>query len=202
VAKTAKASLSLRERHKLQTREHLLDIAGKLIARDGFAETTVDDIAAASGTSRATVYAYFPTKEDILSAMAGEMFDRANDLYLNFAMLPDWSLPTIRGWLSQVSEAWQANKVRTTAVVRYFVILDAAKRNDQFIETLTARAGLWSKFSAAERRARALLLISTVQMFFTGWYVEGWKFDEDLAMDILADACYTILHPSSRGNPL
>jgi hypothetical protein len=101
-----------------------------------------------------------------------------------------------------VSEAWQANKVRTTAVVRYFVILDAAKRNDQFIETLTARAGLWSKFSAAERRARALLLISTVQMFFTGWYVEGWKFDEDLAMDILADACYTILHPSSRGNPL
>jgi len=197
VAKPAKAPMSLRERNKLQTREHLLDIAGKLIARDGFVETTVDDIAAASGTSRATVYAYFPTKEDILSAMSEEMFDRANDLYLKFAMLSDWSQPVLRGWLDQVSEAWRLNKVRTTAVARYFVILDGAERNDRFIETLTSRAELWSKFSAAEKRARAVLLISTVQSFFASWYVQEWKFDEEFAMETLADACYAILHRSS-----
>ncbi len=45
---------------------------------EGFDATTVDDIAEAAGVSRATVYYYFPRKEDILREMA---WATANEIY-------------------------------------------------------------------------------------------------------------------------
>ena len=65
--------ISLRERQKAQTREHLLDVAAQLIGERGYNDTTMDDIARAAGSSRATVYAYFATKDDILRTLAIEM---------------------------------------------------------------------------------------------------------------------------------
>lgn len=41
-------------------------VALRLFARDGFEETTVDDIAAALGVGRRTVFRYYPSKNDIV----------------------------------------------------------------------------------------------------------------------------------------
>jgi AcrR family transcriptional regulator len=49
-------------------RGDILDATGACIARVGFAKTTLDDVARAAGCSRATVYRFFPGKQQLLGA--------------------------------------------------------------------------------------------------------------------------------------
>ena len=56
----------LRERKKAATRLAIRDAGMRLFDEHGFGGTTVDDIAEAAGVSRATVFTYFPTKEEIV----------------------------------------------------------------------------------------------------------------------------------------
>jgi AcrR family transcriptional regulator len=70
----------LRERKRTRTAEAIHGAALQLFAEKGYAETTVDDIATAAEISRATVFRYFPAKEDIL--FAGDQADGARLLEL------------------------------------------------------------------------------------------------------------------------
>ena len=56
----------LRARNRAATEQAIVDAAMTLFARRGYAATTVDDIAAAAGVGRRTLFRYFPTKDDIL----------------------------------------------------------------------------------------------------------------------------------------
>ena len=56
----------LRERKKRATRAAIHDAGMRLFAEQGFAGTTIDQIADAADVSRATVFTYFPSKEDIV----------------------------------------------------------------------------------------------------------------------------------------
>jgi AcrR family transcriptional regulator len=56
----------LRERKKQKTRELIAGTALALFAERGYQATTVAEIADAAEVSERTVFAYFPTKEDIL----------------------------------------------------------------------------------------------------------------------------------------
>jgi AcrR family transcriptional regulator len=57
--------MSLRERKKYETRLRIQDTAYELTDRVGYANTTVEAIAAAAQVSPSTVYRYFGTKEGI-----------------------------------------------------------------------------------------------------------------------------------------
>ena len=46
-------------------REQILDGARRVFLRDGFAATSTDVIAAEAGVSKRTLYAYYPSKEDL-----------------------------------------------------------------------------------------------------------------------------------------
>ena len=56
----------LRERKKQQTREAIVQAAHQLFVERGYQPTTLPEIAAAAGVSTRTIFAYFPSKEDIL----------------------------------------------------------------------------------------------------------------------------------------
>jgi AcrR family transcriptional regulator len=76
VAETA----GLRERKKAQVREAIEREGRRLFAAEGFEGTTVEAIAAACDVSPATVYRYFPTKEDIAFADAERQGHRLAEL--------------------------------------------------------------------------------------------------------------------------
>jgi AcrR family transcriptional regulator len=56
----------LRERKKQRTRETIAHAARELFAQRGYHATTLPDIAQAADVSTRTIFAYFPSKEDIL----------------------------------------------------------------------------------------------------------------------------------------
>jgi AcrR family transcriptional regulator len=73
----------LRERKKQQTRQLLADTARRLFARRGFENVSVAEIARAADVSEATVFNYFPTKEDLvysgLEAFEGELLSAVRE---------------------------------------------------------------------------------------------------------------------------
>ncbi|GAA4915300.1 AcrR family transcriptional regulator [Nonomuraea thailandensis] len=67
--------MSLRERKKQQTRQALLDAAGRLFDEQGYETTTVDQIAAAAGVSTRTFFTYFRHKADVLHTNSDDCLD-------------------------------------------------------------------------------------------------------------------------------
>jgi len=59
-----------RERHSAERRERLFRTALDLFAREGFEQTTVEDITNAADLGKGTFFNYFPSKEHILLAFA------------------------------------------------------------------------------------------------------------------------------------
>lgn len=61
------------------TRDHVAQVALELFETRGFEETTVDDIAAALGVGRRTVFRYFPSKNDMVWGDFDLVLDRLRD---------------------------------------------------------------------------------------------------------------------------
>ena len=57
-----------------QTKAKITKVAWQLFHEKGYSETTVDDIIAASGTSKGSFYHYYSSKDELLSSLS-EIFD-------------------------------------------------------------------------------------------------------------------------------
>ena len=56
-----------------KTRQMFVDVARQIFAKKGIANTTMNDIAEASGKGRRTLYTYFKSKEDVYYAVVGQV---------------------------------------------------------------------------------------------------------------------------------
>ena len=63
------------KKNNRNTREKIIDAAWQLFYRQGYDDTTVEEIIEASGTSRGSFYHYFRGKDALLSTLA-DVFDR------------------------------------------------------------------------------------------------------------------------------
>jgi AcrR family transcriptional regulator len=63
----------LAARKRQVVRDELTDAAMRLLARKGFADTTVEEIVAAAGVSRRTFFRHFASKEDVVVQFLDDM---------------------------------------------------------------------------------------------------------------------------------
>ena len=58
--------MSLREKKKIETKNKIFEVSGRLFKEKGFENTTVDEITREAGIAKGTFFNYFPTKEALL----------------------------------------------------------------------------------------------------------------------------------------
>ena len=110
-ASGAPSALGLRERKKLKTRAAIREHALRLIRAQGYAATTVEQIAAAAEVSPSTFFRYFPTKEDAV------LYDPYDPLLADAfrAQPPELRpVPALRGAVRAVSAEFPADETAWT----------------------------------------------------------------------------------------
>jgi len=137
----------LRERKKQKTRESIQRTALRLFVKQGYEETTIEQIAAAAEISPSTFFNYFPTKEDVVlfdayDPVAIRMFlERPKDEPLNVV---------VRRVLGELAEVFQRDEDLILA------------RGRLFLEVPELRARLW------EETERTLVIINQILAERTG----------------------------------
>ena len=58
-------------RQPRETRRHILDAAYELFYKEGFAQTSIDAVAAAAGITKRTLYYHFDSKQSLVEAVLG-----------------------------------------------------------------------------------------------------------------------------------
>ena len=107
----------LRERKKRQTREAIAAAALELFERQGYAATTIAQIAAAADVSPRTVFGYFTSKEDLVFPDDAEWFTR---LEARITGRPDHETApeALRAWLEEVMPEWEGREGEMRARAR------------------------------------------------------------------------------------
>ena len=143
-------SPGLRERKKAKTRAAIQEHALRLFRDQGYAETTVQEIAAAAEVSPATFFRYFATKEDTI------VLDRLDPLMIElFRAQPPELDPTealraaIRQSMTTLSEdEWELESERQQ------LVMNAPELRVRMLDQLYAGIDLLADL-AAERTGRA-----------------------------------------------
>jgi AcrR family transcriptional regulator len=65
-------------------RSRILEHGDRVFAEKGYAGATVDDVIGAAGTSRATFYRYFQSKEDLFRELSQECFEEMRSVVRSF----------------------------------------------------------------------------------------------------------------------
>jgi TetR/AcrR family transcriptional regulator, transcriptional repressor of aconitase len=86
------------EQHRIARRTQILDGAKRCFLRDGFHETSMQDLFAEVGLSAGAVYLYFSSKEDMVLAIAEESLREVIAMIHSFAVAhPDQGLGNALG---------------------------------------------------------------------------------------------------------
>ena len=64
---------------RIKTKDKIIDVARQLFAKQGVDDTTMNDIAQASGKGRRTLYTYFKNKEEVFYAVVEQEMERMSE---------------------------------------------------------------------------------------------------------------------------
>lgn len=116
-----------------KTRTKLVDVARQLFAKNGLENTTMNDIAAASGKGRRTLYTYFKSKEEIYWAVIeGEMerlSERMDEVAEQELEPEDKLVELVYTHLNMIKEAVQRNGNLRAEFFRNIIMVEKVRKN-------------------------------------------------------------------------
>ncbi|MGO4188772.1 TetR/AcrR family transcriptional regulator [Pseudarthrobacter sp. TAF60_1] len=185
---------SIREAQKQMTRRLLLEKALELFEQKGYAATTVDDIAVAVGTTRATFYAHYPSKGQLMLVLV----ERSNRILTEADVPPLRSVvesgdrAQIKLWLSRKFDQWADIRPYVTAAHQAAASepeIQAALDGwfDDAIDNMQAGLDLAGRFEESSRRVRCALAFGELEFFSRRWMRLGWTVDRETSLDLMVD---------------
>jgi len=198
---------SLREAQKKLTRDVIVERALELFTEKGYAATTIDEIAAAAGTTRVTFYAYYPSRSDLMRdfmARVNAVLDRADgpESGSTASDLVDvvraGELPGILAWLESRAALWPVFRP-------YLDVLDEAAAVDREVRTMVEEwheevisdlvrgMRLAGRFSDETHHIRGTLAFTQLDYVATLWTRRRLEPNRDHALEVLADSWYHLL---------
>src|SRR5262245_27383736 len=188
----------MRERKRTRTRLMIQAEAFRLFAKQGYSETTVEQIADAAAISPRTFFRYFPTKEDVV------LWDEYDPLVLElFLSRPPRETPleSMRAVLTTALHGlYERNPDLLLTRVRLFAtvpelrprFLDLQARGADDIARLFAEhRGLQSDQEELELRVLAAAIQAAVNVALQRWEAAGGKGDPTRFVEPALDALVT-----------
>lgn len=135
---------SIKELQRQVREDAILGAAHELIGEQGYADMSMDDLAARLGISKATLYQHFPSKEEVAIRVIVGLMRRGQDLLAEV----DEQKPAIEGlqhWLQsgleiRVSEPTSGMNLMPLSVKRHPLYQEHDKQIHAFVSALIDRA--------------------------------------------------------------
>jgi len=173
MSKPPEKTEGLRARKRRQTRQRLTEVGLKLFLDQGYEATTLDQIAAAAGVSRRTIFHYFAQKEDILLAWKAGLGDAMRVAIL--AQRPGRApLDLVLAAFLQLAGQFQAeDHIRIERLLASTERLDASKHAKYAQQEQAVFEALVELSPAPERRDRlrlvAMAAVGALRVAFERW---------------------------------
>ena len=175
-----------------RTRERLLHAARSVFEERGFDGTRMGDIAEAAGVSHGTVYTWFPTKVDILHAVAVAMTEAMGDSLRSSEEVP------VQVRISVANERYFAayrQCARLLEVVQQAAVVDDSFRDilvdlrrthvDRVARAISRMQAEDVASADLDPHTCAAALCAMVEGFARHWLGQGEQHDEQLALRTL-----------------
>ena len=192
---------TLRQRQKQLTRETLLREALQLFGESRYHSTTIDEIAVAAGTTRATFYLHFSSKTELMRALIAEA-DRiltAVDEPPLRDVVASGERELIREYIGHKFDQWQVIKP-------YVMVAHQAWSSDPEVADIMEswfssvaqdiRDGLdlAGRFAPETRQIRGMLAFGQLEYLSRRWFRLGWVVPREICHEQLTDSwCHLLV---------
>jgi AcrR family transcriptional regulator len=188
-----------------ELRERLLGSARAVFLAHGFHGATVDEIAAGAGQLRPAFYLHFADKAEALCALCEADADTGMKFFQELdAVLVAGSREALRSWIAracawfraitELAPAWNETRLVATGVSMRAKIMGGIG------ELLPNYLALCRPERHREMQLRLVLLVLHLEQ--VGHLpASDWNAQQELAVDVLTDMWWSVLHPDGRNYP-
>ena len=201
--------VSLRDQQKQLTRQRLLEAALEVFSSKGYANTTVDDVVASAGASRATFYLHFSSKIDLLLEVSTIATENTPALYAALdKALADGSRAELEAAIDGILSWFEAHSGLLQASAEAAMETKDLRRKarhllDRFFDAMPYVRAAWPPSLEEQARLRLYLFVLQFERFFQNRAAAGkWDFPRDVLIGVLADLWSVgFFHRASSAEP-
>ncbi len=186
------------------TRDKLVEGAARVFTALGYANATIEHVLAEAQVSRASCYAHFAGKADLVAAIAERFSPVWQPLYAELAAMQQPSPDALRSWCERHVGLYREHHdtciiLTQAAAIEPALYWQLARYQDEIIDLL-ARSNPRLAHLATDRdaRTRAALVLSNIDHTCYFLAVRRWADDPSAGISAIADALGRFLDEEAR----